>query len=405
MAKSVSAHLSAVLELLGPLPPLDVALTDASGCILAEDVVAAGDLPPADLAAYDGYAVRARDVNGASESSPVTLRVLGDLPAGATNTERLVAHSGVRVASGAHLPAEADAVVPVTGTDEGAASVTVHTDAPAGAGVRTAGEDLRRGELALAAGRRVGDRQIALLGALGRARVSVHPRPRVVVVPVGDELRSPGLPAGDAGVYDANGHALATGVQDVGGRPFRAAPVADDHATLRETLEDQLVRADLLLTTGGLSDGAHDTVKEVLSLLGEVRFDNVAIHPGRQFGVGTVGDGTPIVCLPGDPATAQIAFEVFVRPALLAMAGHGELYRPTVTAAMARGWASPDGRRQFVPVTLTGSPGAGYQATPLGPPERPSLNAMSRANALAVIPERTAAVAAGDSFACLVLES
>src|SRR5699024_5242964 len=276
VAKSVSAHLSAVLELLGPLPPLDVALTDASGCILAEDVVAAGDLPPADLAAYDGYAVRARDVDGASETSPVTLRVLADLPAGATNTERLVAHSGVRVASGAHLPAEADAVVPVTGTDEGAASVTVHTDAPAGAGVRTAGEDLRS----------------ALLAALGRARVSVHPRPRVVVVPIGDELRSPGLPAGDAGVYDANGHALATGVQDVGGRPFRAAPVADDHATLRETLEDQLVRADLLLTTGGLSDGTHDTVKEVLSLLGEVRFDNVAISPGRQFGVGTIGDST-----------------------------------------------------------------------------------------------------------------
>lgn len=405
MAKSVSAHLSAVLELLGPLPPLDVVLTDASGCILAEDVVAGGDLPPVPVAAYDGYAVRARDVDGASTASPVTLRVLADLPAGSSHSERLVAHSAVRVASGAHLPAEADAVVPATGTDEGAASVVVHAEVPAGTGVRGAGEDLRHGELALAAGRRVGDRQIALLAALGRARVSVHPRPRVVVVPVGDELRSPGLPAGAAGVYDANGHALATGVQDVGGRPFRAAPVSDDHAALRECLEDQLVRADLILTTGGLSDGAHDTVKEVLSLLGEVRFDNVAINPGRQFGIGTVGEGTPIVCLPGDPATAQIAFEVFVRPALLAMAGHSELYRPTVSAAVSRGWDSPAGRRQFVPVTLTGSPGAGYRATPLSSPERPSLNAMSRANALAVVPEKTRSVAAGDTFACLVLES
>ncbi|WP_147916147.1 gephyrin-like molybdotransferase Glp [Ruania zhangjianzhongii] len=405
MAKSVSAHLKAVLELLGPLPPLDVMLTDASGCILAEDVSAGGDLPPTDLAAYDGYAVRSRDVDGASASSPVTVRVLGDLLAGATHTERLVAHSGVRVASGAHLPAEADAVVPITGTDEGAASVTVYADAPAGAGIRRTGEDLRSGELALASGRRVGDRQIALLGALGRARVAVHPRPRVVVLPVGDELRSPGLPSGSGGVYDANGHALATGVQDVGGRPFRAAPVGDDHGVLRETLEDQLVRADLILTTGGLSDGAHDTVKEVLALLGEVRFDNVAIHPGRQFGIGTIGEGTPIVCLPGDPATAQIAFEVFVRPALLAMAGHSELYRPTVTAAVARGWTSADERRQFVPVTLTGSPDAGYRASPLGPPERPSLNAMSRANALAVVPENITEVAAGDTFACLVLES
>lgn len=405
MAKSVSAHLSAVLDLLDPLPPLDVLLSDASGCILAEDVSAPGDLPPADLAAYDGYAVRARDVDGASADSPVTLRVLGDLLAGATQTERLVAHSGVRVASGAHLPADADAVVPVTGTDEGAASVIVHTDATAGTGIRRTGEDLRAGELALAAGRRVGDRQIALLAALGRARVSVHPRPRVVVLPVGDELRSPGLAAGVGGVFDANGHALATGVQDVGGRTFRAGPVGDDHSALRESLEDQLVRADLILTTGGLSDGPHDTVKEVLTLLGEVRFDHVAIQPGRHFGVGTIGEGTPIVCLPGDPPTAQIAFEVFIRPALLAMAGHSELYRPTVSAAMVRGWTSATERRQFVPVTLTGNPDTGYQATPLGPPERPSLNAMSRANALAVVPENVTEVAAGDTFACLVLMS
>lgn len=343
MARTVSAHLNAVLDLLGPLPPLDVMLTDASGCIVAEDVSAATDVPRADLAAYDGYAVRSRDVAGAAPERPVILRVLADAAPGDDAASHVVAHCGVRVASGALLPGDADAVVPVRNTDEGAASVKIRAEAPPGAGVRTAGEDVRSGELALAAGGRIGNRQIALLAALGRARVSVHPRPRVVVVPVGDELRSPGLPDTSDYVFDANGHALATGVQDAGGRPFRAPPAVDDHAALRETLEDQLVRADLLITTGGLSDSEHDTVKEVLSRLGEVRFDNIDIHPGRQFGIGTIGAGseTSVVCLPGDPATAQIAFEVFVRPALLAMAGHRELYRPSVTAAMGQSWSSP----------------------------------------------------------------
>jgi len=407
VARTVSAHLNAVLDLLGPLPPLDVVLTDASGCIVAEDVSATADLPRADLAAYDGYAVRSRDVAGASAHKPVTLRVLADVAPGDDTAGHVVAHSGVRVASGALLPADADAVVPASDTDAGSASVQIRAEAEPGEGVRTAGEDVRSGELALASGGRIGDRQIALLAALGRARVSVHPRPRVVVVPVGDELRSPGLPGGSDYVFDANGHALATGVQDAGGRPFRARPAVDDHAGLREILEDQLVRADLLITTGGLSDGEHDTVKEVLSRLGEVRFDNVDIHPGRQFGIGTIGSGseTCVVCLPGDPATAQIAFEVFVRPALLAMAGHRELYRPSVTAAMGQSWASPAGARQFVPVTLTGAPDAGYQARPLGPAHQPTLNAMSRANALAVVPERVTEVAAGDELACLVLES
>src|SRR5699024_5696404 len=203
------------------------------------------------------------------------------------------------------------------------------TEVEAGVNVRGQGADLRAEQVALAAGERVGARQIALLAALGRSRVSVHPRPRVVLISVGDELVEPGRMMTTGAVYDANGHALATAVQDAGGSTFRVAAVPDERTGLREVLEDQLVRADLIITTGGLSAGANDTVKDVLSPLGTVRFDNVGIAPGRQYGVGTVGDGTPILCLPGDPVAAQIGFEVFVRPALLAMAGNRELYRPT----------------------------------------------------------------------------
>ncbi|UFU03637.1 molybdopterin molybdotransferase MoeA [Ruania suaedae] len=407
--KSVSEHLAAVLDLLQPLPALEVVLRDAVRCVLAEDVTADQDLPERDLAGIDGYAVLSRDVDGASPQGQVTLRVLDDLLAGAVEAQRAVTGSALRVASGAPLPAGADAVVPLESTDGGRAAVQVSAGAAPGAYVRRQGEDLRAGEIALAAGERIGARQIALLAALGRGRVRVHPRPRVVLVSIGDELAEPGRRASAGEIFDANGHALSTAVQDAGGSTFRVAAVADERTRLAETLEDQLVRADLVITTGGLSYGGNDTVKEVVGQLGQVRFDNVAIWPGRQFGVGWIGGEagreTPIVCLPGDPVAAQVGYEVFVRPALLAMAGHSERYRPTVSAAVTQAWRSPDGRRQFVPVTVLGSPQEGYRATPAGAPDRLSVSAMSRANGLAVVPEAVTTVESGSRLHCLVLES
>ncbi|QOR71536.1 molybdopterin molybdotransferase MoeA [Ruania alkalisoli] len=408
--KTVSEHLGAVLDLLQPLPPLDVVLHDAVGCVLAEDILAGGDLPERDLAGIDGYAVISRDVDGATPQSQVTLRVLDEIVAGSVDDHRVVTGSALKVASGAPLPGGADAVVPLEDTDGGRAAVHVRSGPAPGSFVRRQGEDLRTGEIAIAAGERIGARQIALLAALGRARVAVHPRPRVVLVSVGDELTEPGRRASAGQVFDANGHALATAVQDAGGATFRVAAVPDERTRLAETLEDQLVRADVVITTGGLSYGGNDTVKEVLAQLGQVRFDNVAIAPGRQFGVGVIGGqtsgtSTPVICLPGDPAAAQVGYEVFVRPALLAMAGHSERYRPTVPAAVTQAWDSPAGRRQFVPVTVLGSPDTGYRATPVGVPGRLSVSAMSRANGLAVVPEDVTTVEAGAQLHCLVLES
>ncbi|WP_127130996.1 gephyrin-like molybdotransferase Glp [Georgenia sp. SYP-B2076] len=403
--RSVQDHLAACLAAVGPLPPLEVVLPDAVGCILAEDVVAAGDLPVADLAALDGYAVRSADVADARPQEPVTLRVTDELRAGQVDQLRLVPRAAVRIASGAPLPLDADAVVPVEQTDFGRAEVAVRSAVAAGENVRRRAEDLRAGEVVLPAGERVGARQVALLAAVGRGRVSVHPRPRVVIVSVGDELVEPGRPAQPGEVYDANGHALATAVQDAGGATFRVAAVPDERRELRETLEDQLVRADLVITTGGLSYGANDTVKEVLGPLGTVRFDNVAMWPGRQLGVGHIGDDTPIFALPGDPVAVQVAFETFVRPALRAMAGYTELYRPSVPAAVASGWYSPAGRREFVRVHLTGSPEQGYQAEPMGAPAALLLSALARSNALAVVPEDVTDVRAGDRLHCLLLDA
>lgn len=402
--RSVSEHLSACLAAVSQLPPLEVLLPDTVGCVLADDVIAGADLPVDDLAGLDGYAVRAQDVTTARSTEPARLRVLDELRAGAVDPLRLIPRSAVRIASGAPLPGDADAVVPIEQTDFGRAEVEIRTSVSAGENVRRKAEDLRGGEVVLAAGERIGARQIALLAAAGRGRVSVYPRPRVVIVSIGDELVEPGRPASPGQVYDANGHALATALQDAGGATFRVAAVPDRQHELRETLEDQLVRADLIVTTGGLSYGANDTVKEVLAPLGTVRFDAVAMTPGRQLGVGHIGDGTPIFALPGDPVAVQVAYEMFVRPALLTMAGYQDLYRGSVRAATTAGWTSPAGRREFARVHLTGDPRGGYHAEPVGEPGKLLVSGLARANALAVVPEEITAVRPGERLACILLD-
>lgn len=402
--RTVQEHLTACLAAVGPQDPLEVVLADAVGCVLAEDVLATRDLPLADVAALDGYAVRSTDISQATPSTPVTLHVLDEIRAGTIERTHLPAGASVRIASGAPLPVEADAVVPVEQTDRGMAKVTVRTAAVAGENVNRRAQDVRGGEVVLPAGERVGARQVALLAAVGRGRVTVHPRPRVVIVSVGDELVEPGQQASGGQVYDANGHALAAAVQDAGAATYRVAAVPDQRGPLRETLEDQLVRADLIITTGGLSYGSNDTVKEVLAPLGTVRFDNVAMWPGRQLGLGSIGEGTPIFALPGDPVAAQVCYEVFVRPAVLSMAGYTDLYRQSVTATVERGWYSPAGRREFVRVTLTGAPADGYRAVPNGTTGTLLLSALARSNALAVVPEDVTEVRAGSRLSCLVLD-
>lgn len=404
----VQTHLSEALAAVRPVPPLDVVLADAAGCILAEDVASPANVPARDVALYDGYAVRHDDVYGAAEGGAVVLPVVQDVWSGAVEPVRLVPGQAIRVSTGVPVPLGADTVLPLEVTDRGTASVRVLRPSPGGAGVRRVAADAVAGQVAIASGVRLGARQISLAAALGRQRLRVHPRPRVVILPVGDELIEPGK-RGD-GVYNANGQALAIAVQDAGAVAIPVAAVSDDRATLREMIEDQLVRADLLITTGGLSEGTHDTVKDVLGPLGTVRFDHVAVSPGRHQGFGMLGDDddlVPIFALPGQPVAAQISYEVFVRPALRAMAGHVDLFRPSVAAYADEAWSSPAGVRQFVPAHLVGSPDEGYRVTPVGDPaalDQLSLSALSDANALAVVPEAQTFVQLGERVNCLVLE-
>jgi molybdopterin molybdotransferase len=273
--------------------------------------------------------------------------------------------------------------------------------------VRAAGSDTARGAVVLAAGTRLGARQLAVAAATGRGRLRVHPAPRVVIVSIGSELAEPGTPRRDGSVYESAGHALEAAVRDTGATPVRVGVVTDDRAVLREALEDQLVRADVVVTTGGLSESQHDTLADVLAPLGTVRFDQVAMAPGFRHGFGTVGGGAgavPLFALPGHPVASQVAFEVFVRPALRAMAGHTDLFRPSVAARADVGWPSPAGVRQFVPAAVVGSPSEGYRVTPVGDPAVSSVTGLAHANALAVVGEQDGAVVAGQVVHCLVLE-
>ncbi len=409
--RSVQDHLAAVLAAVGPVAPLDVALHDAIGCILARDLVATRDVPAVAVAARDGYAVAAHETAGAGYDSQLTLPVAHDVRAGGPSGLRLAPGQAVRVSSGAPLPLGADSVVPVEETDRGAARFAMQRPAAAGQHVRAVGADVRTGEVVLTAGTRLGARQLALAATLGHGRLHVHPTPRVVLLSVGDELVEPGSARPPEGaVFETDGHALEAAVRDAGATPVRVGILPDDRGTLREALDDQLVRADLVVITGGLSELVGDTVKDVLATLGTVRLDHVAMTPGFRHGFGTVGtelgaDRTvPIFALQGDPVAAQVSFEVFVRPALRAMAGHSELYRPSVAARATHGWTAPTGLRQFVPATVLGSPEEGYRVTALGDPLAPTVSALAHANALAVVGEQDTTVAPGQVVHCLVLE-
>ncbi|KJY36658.1 gephyrin-like molybdotransferase Glp, partial [Streptomyces katrae] len=378
----------------------------------------------------DGYAVRTADVQGASEEFPAVLTVVGDVAAGSGELPAVGPGQAARIMTGAPLPPGAEAVVPVEWTDGGtgggaASGMTPASAAPEGAGgevrvhraaearahVRARGSDVQAGDLALAAGTVLGPPQIALLAAIGRGTVRVRPRPRVVVLSTGSELVQPGEPLAAGTIYDSNSFALAAAARDAGAIAYRVGAVADDADTLRATIEDQLIRADLLVTTGGVSVGAYDVVKEALTAAGGgsgtgdgeepqaggVDFRKLAMQPGKPQGFGTVGpDHTPLLALPGNPVSSYVSFELFVRPAIRALMGlpASQVSRPSVRAVLKADepLGSPAARRQF----LRGKydPEAGT-VSPVGGSGSHLIAALAHADCLIVVPEDVTSVEPG----------
>ncbi|MEI8407101.1 MULTISPECIES: molybdotransferase-like divisome protein Glp [unclassified Kribbella] len=396
MRRSVDEHLEVVLGRVQALPAFEQPLMEAVGLVLCEDVVSGLSLPGFDNSAMDGYAVQAGDLAGASQDNPITLPVVGEIAAG--RVEHIVVTPGtcVRIMTGAPMPRGADSVVPVEWTDGGTANVRIAQQPALGASVRRAGEDVQAGEKVLDRDTVLGPRQIAVLAAVGRARVKARPRPRVVVVSTGAELREPGTRLGEGQIYDSNSYTLAAAARDAGAVVYRVGIVGDDPKRIMDTLSDQLVRADLVITTGGVSMGAYDVVKEELSKLGTVDFPQVAMQPGKPQGFGVLGeDEVPIFTLPGNPVSAYVSFEVFVRPALRKLMGQMPYRRQPVQGISLDGFSSPAGKRQFVRAAAT-SGDEGWMASTVGGHGSHLLGGLSRSNALIVVPEDVTSVRAGD---------
>lgn len=398
--RTVDEHLAGVLARAHPLEMLDVSLLDSRGCLLAEPVTAPWALPPFDAAAADGYAVIASDTTGASSGAPVVLPVTDDVPAGYRASHPVAAGTAIRIGSGAPMPIGAQAVVPLEATDGGMPTVVLFREVRPGEGVRPAGGDIQEGQTVLPAGALVGAREVALLAAVGRARVTVRPRPRVVVMSTGTELVEPGAPMSPGLIPDSNGYMLTAAAQDAGAMAYRAGPVRDEQRALMDTLEDQLVRADLIVTTGGVTAGTYDTMKTVLARLGAVEFTRVAMSPGRAQGHGYLGpDHVPIFTLPGNPASAFVAFEVFVRPVIRRMLGHQQVFRPLIPARLTQPVVGEAGVRTYLRGHLHGSASQRLVSTIA---DR-GLIGLGLADSLIVLPEGSGEVPAGSVVSVMPL--
>ncbi|GII81357.1 molybdopterin molybdenumtransferase MoeA [Sphaerisporangium rufum] len=402
--RPVDEHLAAILAAVRPLDPVELDLDEALGAVAAEDVAAPVALPPFDNSAMDGYAVRAADVAGAREDDPVLLPVAADVPAGDTAPRRLAPGQVTRIMTGAPLPAGADAVVPVEWTDGGTGTVAIRRPAPPGNAIRRAGEDVRPGDVVLPAGTVLGPAQLGILAGAGRRAVLARPAPRVVVLSTGAELVEPGTPLGHGQIWESNGVTLVAAVRQAGGRAERRRAVRDDPAEFLATLNGLLGTADAVITSGGISMGAYEPVKEALASLGTVWFGKVAMQPGMPQGFGLLGDRrVPIFTLPGNPVSSYVSFVLYVRPALALMRGLPAGPPATVPARAAAALRSPAGKRSFLRGVLSGvdgadgADGAGGEArvTPVHGQGSHQLAALAAANALIVVPEDVTEVPAG----------
>ncbi|MEJ3743191.1 gephyrin-like molybdotransferase Glp [Actinomycetes bacterium KLBMP 9797] len=404
-------YLGSVLRRLRALPPLDLDITQAYGNVLAQDVVAPHAYPAFDQAAVDGYAARWEDVAAASASldggrpGAVRLNVVGDLGAASWRPVRLTPGTCFSVAAGAPLPAAADVVVPVEWTDQGMAAVEIFQAPKRGYGLRRAGEELPAGTVLARGGTTISPALVAVFAATGVGHVVVRSSPRVVVVATGDELVDVGRASQPGQVVDANSHALTAAAVEAGALAYRVGICDDDPEGLRGLLEDQTLRADLIVTTGGTGKGPGDMVRRILSRRdGAVTFREVALYPGTTLGFGTVGgEEVPIVCLPGQPAAALIGFEVLARPAIQLLAGAEPVFRPSVRAHLLETVSSPVGLREFRPAHVAERRGGGYTVQPL--PGGPyTMSGLAEANGLLVLGERVTTATAGSTVDVMLLD-
>jgi molybdopterin molybdotransferase len=392
-----------ILSQIKPLQPLELPLQEAEGCVLADDVVAPSDIPDFASSAMDGFAVRSSDVAGADPSSPVELRIVGRALIGRRPESTVGGGEAVRIATGAPIPAGADAIAPIEDCEVVADTVRVLAASPEGKHIRPAGEDVRDGEVLLRAGRRIGAPELGLLATAGFSHPLVHPRPRVVVLSTGDELIPPGQTPEFGQVRDSNGYLLFGALREAGAAPVMAGIVRDEVEDLREAVLSHLVQADAFISSGGVSVGERDVVKAAFFRRGEMDFYKVAMQPGMPQGFGHI-EGKPFFGLPGNPVSVFVSFEVFIRPALRKMMGRRQLLRPEVVARLDTDVTGPVGKTQFARVRVRRTK-EGWVATPTGARGSNLIATVTRANGLAIVPPGTETAPAGSEVTVLVFRA
>ena len=370
-----------------------VELLDALGRVLAENVIAPEPIPPWDNAAMDGYALRSEDTCDASGDRPVALRLIGTAAAGQIFDGLVEKGQGLRIMTGAPLPRGADAVIRQEDTQATDREVFVVREVGPGQNVRSAGEDVKTGEEVLATGTLCRPGVIGLLAALGRRRVAVYQRPRVAILATGDELLRWDEAPTPGKIHNSNSYALAAQVLQAGGVPVLLGPVADTKKLLAEHLREG-VRADLCVTSGGVSVGDYDLMVEILRELGaEVRVRKVNMRPGKPFTFALLGQ-KPVFALPGNPISCMVTFELFVRPALRKMQGYSDLFHPEIRVTAAQAIVNKDRRPAYLRVILTQTD-AGYTARLTGDQGSAMLHSMAWADGLAFVPGETEIPAGG----------
>ena len=389
--------------------PVRVAISEAQGLLCAEEVVTERPLPGFDQAAIDGYAVRSVDVQAAGtdirddDGAPVelSLPVVGEVTAGSRQPIRLQPRQAVKVDTGAPLPTLADAVLPLDRTDGGRARVKIYKPVRSGDYVRRAGDDVQPGDVAVRAGTIIGAAQVGLLAAVGRDKVLVHPRPRLSVISIGGELVDVDRTPGPGQVYDVNSYALAAAARDAGADVNRVGIASTDPKRLREVVEGQLIRSEIVVVAGAVGGGALEDVREALSDLGKLEVERVAMHPGSVQGFGQLGrDEVPTFLLPGNPVSALVVFEVMVRPLIRIALGRRQPMRRVVTARTVTPITSIPDRKGFLRGQLMRDEATGeYMVQALGGAAGASshlLATLAEANCLVLIEPEVTEVRTGD---------
>ncbi|MDH5224739.1 MAG: molybdopterin molybdotransferase MoeA, partial [Actinomycetota bacterium] len=390
---SVEEARARVLDAVSPLAPLQLALTEAYGCVSAEDVVASESLPAFASSAMDGFAVRAADVADASPERPAELKVVGKAMIGYRPEAVVGGGEAVAIATGAPIPAGADTIVPIENARVAGETVQLLEAAPAGRHVRPVGEDVAEGAVLVERGKRLGAPELGLLANAGHATPLVHPRPRVVVLSTGDELIPPTETPDFGQIRDSNAYTVFGALREAGAMPVLAGIVRDDADSLKTTVLDYLIQADAFISSGGVSVGERDVVKAAFFRRGDIDFYKVAMQPGMPQGFGQI-EGKPYFGLPGNPVSVFVSFELFVRPAILTMLGRTQIERPQVRASLAADVSGPKGKMQYARVVVERG-GDGWVATPTGARGSNLISTVARANGLAMIPPGTETAPAG----------